>query len=91
MGRYTYDEDRLHEEFVDRLQAALDVGDGYVLITLDPDGLKIVPATRLEDRVEMRQLSKRIREMRESGIVASHEGGRDGQLPSLTTPPTSSP
>ena len=69
-----------------RIAEALDLGEGYVLITVDPDGIKVLPVRgrtvneTVHFRKAARSLSNQIRSSGgvEGAIVAAPEGDVDG-------------
>lgn len=90
-------EDSGYNSFLDRLATAIEMGEGYVVITLDPDGLKITPLiTQNTDqtialRSRARELARLQWELGAGRFVATVSEGLEAQLPSSLIPSDPAP
>lgn len=82
----------VYNSFLDRLADAIEIGEGYVVITLDPDGMKVTPlrvnrtSTTVDLRVRARQLADFAWTAGRKWNVAFPEDGGEDQLPSSMKP-----
>lgn len=86
-----------YNRFLDRLAAALEVGEGYVIISLDPEGLRVTPVrcSSADDTViwrsGLRAYARSVEELGEGSFVASTQDEREGTLPPSETSSTPAP